>query len=619
MANCFPASGLAYADAFSVGTANSDASSLYVCSACVQAVRIEQTYAQSNLHHNTLWLRQLNCNGTRQGASIGFTVSNTGGDHHRANIEATGNSGQIGGNLALYTRNNSGVDTLGYYQTHDGKIGINNTAPCNKLHVVGADHYQFIVQDSSAVIKLGADDNVMIGIGMNSNGFAESQCDWFIGRHAPGASGIKDAMYISRLGASSWNHLFVLNNDGNVGIGTTSPGGFGSGAPGPFFNVASVGTAESYMVSSACANTCYIGTYGWAVCTSTAGDKRAGFIVSQLEAAANSTTICANIQFFTNAGGGTTERMRISPSGNVGIGTTVACTRLSVRCSTGGVKIDLLSLTTTDGAGSQPTLRFDTIEANCNVLGRISVCDIAPYAGAMIFETSAAKAAGSTTTTEVMRLVGTTGNVGIGTTSPNVKLTVDSITGNTDVAGFFASSMNTSNFTYVKWGKNLSTVNNSAELGFKYIADGCNTNMASIGFYGNGGQFNVLANGNVGVATQSPSYKLHVNGTFYAAGSSIKYKEGICNYDTNSCLFMCLKPVTYQYKDEFKHLGKELKSDIQIGLIAEDVAEVMPELAVLVNEEDEKVVRNVDYEKLSIVLLAEVQKLRREVDTLKNN
>ena len=68
----------------------------------------------------------------------------------------------------------------------------------------------------------------------------------------------------------------------------------------------------------------------------------------------------------------------------------------------------------------------------------------------------------------------------------------------------------------------------------------------------------------------------------------------------------------------FQLLGKELKSETQIGLIAEDVAEVMPELAVLVNEEDEKVVRNVDYEKLSIVLLAEVQKLRKEVDDLKN-
>ena len=83
-------------------------------------------------------------------------------------------------------------------------------------------------------------------------------------------------------------------------------------------------------------------------------------------------------------------------------------------------------------------------------------------------------------------------------------------------------------------------------------------------------------------------------------------------------MFMKLKPVTYQYKDEYCHLGKELKSGTQIGLIAEDTAEVFPELEILKEEENEKVVRNVDYEKLTIILLSELQKLRQEVDQLKN-
>jgi hypothetical protein len=128
----------------------------------------------------------------------------------------------------------------------------------------------------------------------------------------------------------------------------------------------------------------------------------------------------------------------------------------------------------------------------------------------------------------------------------------------------------------------------------------------------------IVCNGNIGVATLCPSYRLHVNGTFYAAGSSADYKQDVSQYNTDSCMFMKLNPVTYQYKDEYCHLGKELKSGTQIGLIAEDVAKVYPELAILVNEEDEKVVRNVDYEKLSIILLSELQKLRAEVDELKS-
>jgi hypothetical protein len=38
----------------------------------------------------------------------------------------------------------------------------------------------------------------------------------------------------------------------------------------------------------------------------------------------------------------------------------------------------------------------------------------------------------------------------------------------------------------------------------------------------------------------------------------------------------------------------------------------------LVKENDNDVVRNVDYEKLTILLLSEVQKLRKEVDDLKH-
>ncbi len=213
-----------------------------------------------------------------------------------------------------------------------------------------------------------------------------------------------------------------------------------------------------------------------------------------------------------------------------------------------------------------------------------------------------------------------TGRVGMRVTSPNHTLSLD---GNVGIVGYNWKLQSDGDGN---WGFGLCNSGTTYYTYLTYAADATADRR--------GGIFNVAGNnwiayGNctnnfivtncVGVATTTPTYRLHVNGTFYAAGSSIKYKEGICNYDTNSCLFMCLKPVTYQYKDEWKHLGKELKSDIQIGLIAEDVAEVMPELAVLVNEEDEKVVRNVDYEKLSIVLLAEVQKLRREVDTLKNN
>ena len=212
---------------------------------------------------------------------------------------------------------------------------------------------------------------------------------------------------------------------------------------------------------------------------------------------------------------------------------------------------------------------------------------------------------------ERMRIT-SAGNVGIGATSPAAKLHLcasgdnifrgESTTTGT-VANLFITKAGATGVGYYA-GVN---VTGGAPGGWEVYDAICNVSRLYI-----------KSEGSMGIGTCTPSYKLHVNGTFYAAGSSQDYKQSICNYNTDSCMFMKLKPVTYQYKEEYCHLGKELKSGTQIGLIAEEVAETYPELAILVNEEENKVVRNVDYEKLSVILLSEVQKLRREVDDLKH-
>ena len=198
------------------------------------------------------------------------------------------------------------------------------------------------------------------------------------------------------------------------------------------------------------------------------------------------------------------------------------------------------------------------------------------------------------------------GFIGVGTVVPDTKLTIQAACN--DEKSFSIRSPYAVCVPVIEAGT-------TGADGYLKIRDGANCIWTSLSGYSATPTYMLNS---VGIGITSPSYKLHVNGTFYAAGSSVDYKEAICKYNTDSCLFMCLKPVTYQYKDEFKHLGKELKSGTQIGLIAEEVAESHPELAILVNEEDNKVVRNVDYEKLTIILLSELQKLRQEVDQLKN-
>ena len=207
----------------------------------------------------------------------------------------------------------------------------------------------------------------------------------------------------------------------------------------------------------------------------------------------------------------------------------------------------------------------------------------------------------------------TSGKVGVGNISPVAKLSVYTTSPHASATGLSVAAD--------AGGTNLLARDTCYHNWFPYN-DNNNYYSAEAHIFRNGNHsttwMQVTCAGNVGINCTTPTYKLHVNGTFYAAGSSQDYKEGVCKYDTDSCMFMKLKPVTYQYKEEFKHLGKELKSQTQIGLIAEEVAEVAPELAILVKENDNDVVRNVDYEKLSIILLSEVQKLRREVDDLKH-
>ena len=60
-------------------------------------------------------------------------------------------------------------------------------------------------------------------------------------------------------------------------------------------------------------------------------------------------------------------------------------------------------------------------------------------------------------------------------------------------------------------------------------------------------------------------------------------------------------------------------SSKQLGFVAEDVAKILPELAVTKSEGGKEVVRNVDYEKLTVLLVSEVQNLRKELNEIKGN
>lgn len=506
---------------------------------------------------------------TAAGAAVGdaaIGLNNTSGGGKSWQIYSTGTSFSQGNcNLIFYR---GGVDGANATMTLDwsGHVGIGTWAPTEMLHIctaTGAGPEVKLQNSVSSHYIRAYDDN--FNILMNASVTALS-----------------------------------IKNCGYVGIGTTSANTYGALA----------------IRRAVCLNSKNVSFSTSDAINSTFDIRHPGPSIVDLSSENSDLTFSTN-----TTGTDGTERIRITSGGNVGIGTCSPTSKLTVA---GDVSIgSSIGSSTYTGPAQYGALTFPrgqilysntnaqsqfyfvsnaTLNASsqfaytCNGrAGKINIDD-----GSIALDVASCAAAGGVVSWTTGINILSSGNVGVGTGSPAYKLDIQN-----SVASYLTRVCN----------------NQAGDAAGILVRGGSNATNEIIAAHDYSGNPRLLvgACGNVSInnASINTSYKLYVNGAFYAAGSSCEYKTQICQYNTDSCMFMKLTPVTYQYKDEYCHLGKELKSGTQIGLIAEDVAEVYPELAILKDEDDMKIVRNVDYEKLSIVLLSEVQKLRKELDELK--
>lgn len=117
-----------------------------------------------------------------------------------------------------------------------------------------------------------------------------------------------------------------------------------------------------------------------------------------------------------------------------------------------------------------------------------------------------------------------------------------------------------------------------------------------------------ITGSNVGLGT-APSYKLHVQGDIYATGditafSDIAIKENIETITNPVDKVMALRGVTYTRKDT---------QEDKIGLIAQEVREVLPQLVV---EKGGNI--GVAYQNMVALLIEAVKELKAEIEILKN-
>jgi hypothetical protein len=256
-----------------------------------------------------------------------------------------------------------------------------------------------------------------------------------------------------------------LKTTGNVGIGTTAP----------FYRAEIVGGASgvSTRVLSLRSNGTGINTgTSLKFTNSTDASTNLGSEITSLRTN-RATAGDTDLVFSTSMAGLITERLRIQDTGNVGVGTTAPTTRLDV---VGEYNSTPLKVT-----------RFGSSYGDVIQLGRAGFSASAnigyPADSTINFSTSGA---------ERVRIT-SAGNVGIGTTAPSDKLDV---VGNINVVGSSA-----------RIGFNAGNMAVKDEGGYKLGFQTYNSTSGTITT-----KMVLDTNGNVGIGTTSPAYKLDIFG-----------------------------------------------------------------------------------------------------------
>ena len=121
--------------------------------------------------------------------------------------------------------------------------------------------------------------------------------------------------------------------------------------------------------------------------------------------------------------------------------------------------------------------------------------------------------------------------------------------------------------------------------------------------------FNVSSNGRVGIGCTAPQTPLDVNGTARVTTlvetSAKRYKQNIVSLQDQLDNIKKLKPVEFEWKETQKK---------DIGLIAEDVEKVYPQL---VEYDDNGDLMGVKYSKITSLLIKAVQEQQEQIEELK--
>lgn len=266
-------------------------------------------------------------------------------------------------------------------------------------------------------------------------------------------------------------------------------------------------------------------------------------------------------------------QISITPSGNVGIGTTAPSEKLTV----------------TNG-------KLFLTEADTSIGGKIygyNDTSVNLYSGGLKFQSRYYN--GSDYVFADRMTINSSGNVGIGTTSPSRLLSLGG-------AAYVDVVLKSTSASGVAGGGTLYFGNSSTDSSgiLNYEHGGNFMNFFTAGSE----RMRITSSGNVGIGTTAPSTKLDVVGAITASGgffnSDIRLKE-LVDYKYSVA---DIKPITYLWKD-----GRDDKR--HVGYSAQAIREVMPDA---VNEGKDGML-SVNYVE---VLVAKIAELENRIKLLEN-
>jgi hypothetical protein len=380
------------------------------------------------------------------GPSGGYIDFSTSGTDHKGRI--------LYDNISNYLR----LDTNGSEKLRinsAGNVGIGTTSPQS-----GGGSAKWLSLNGTAAYSGG----VVYTIGSTTKAYSYFESD-YLKQQAQTGFGQKFIV-------NGTNTAMTILSGGNVGIGTTSPG-----------RPLTINSDTSHRAIRILENDS--GNESWDIGVDVDGD----------------------LNFFNSAD--TSPSVTFLDNGNVGIGTANPLNKLFVSANTAGDYAAFIENTnSTNGYG---------------LVARTANTGTSSYA-------FAARAASSD-----IFVVRADGNVGIGTTSPSSRLTVQAagsqttqraitIFHNNTLAGGYASigAQYTATNGYIDSEIRFGSETLNGACSFMSFATGCNNTITQ---GSNSERMRIDSSGNVGIGTTSPSQKLHINNSTASSASYAKFSN----------------------------------------------------------------------------------------------